>query len=192
VGDGSIVMQCWKYSLPIFKTTNRRNYSIEAFHTLANVQMRSPRQRHQIIWSQFVNVHQDGVPGHNIPFDLHIEHINRSIKGFIQHLGANKTEKAIGRYSKSMSVVSYVLDNFDSEHKCNHSSGYHTVASNCKDRDLIIHELKNKAHAFKHIPGRCHNKFPKFTCNTIKSLKVKEFHKWLQDQANAYGFKIST
>ena len=50
-GDGERIMLCWKYFLPIFKATNRQNYAIEAFITLANCKVLPPRQAHQLIWS---------------------------------------------------------------------------------------------------------------------------------------------
>lgn len=34
-GDGIRVLRCWRYMLLLFKSTGRTNYSIEAFHLLA-------------------------------------------------------------------------------------------------------------------------------------------------------------
>ena len=69
-----------------------QNYAIEAFHTLANCKLLPPRQAHQLIWSRFVNIHGNGIAGHNIPCDLHL---NRLCKDSVRHMGANKTEKTI-------------------------------------------------------------------------------------------------
>ena len=121
-GDGERVMICWKYMLLIFKATGRRNYSIEAFHTLSNYRLLPPRQAHQLVWSQFIIVHGNGIPGHNIPSDLHMEHLNRLCKECIHHLGANKTEKAIIRVSKCMGPIFTIISNFDKEHGCHHTS----------------------------------------------------------------------
>ena len=123
-GDGEQVLLCWKYMLPIFKATNRCNYA------------------YQLVWFQFVNIHGKGIPGHNIPCDLHIEHMNRLCKMCVGHLGANKTPKAISRFSKCMGPMSNIVGRFNHEHKCCHSSGSHTTASADKDRDLLIEELK--------------------------------------------------
>ena len=68
-GDGLRVLRCWRYFLPIFRASSRTNYSIEAFHLLAQHQfLLSPRLSQQLLWSHFVNTH--GVPGHNIACDL--------------------------------------------------------------------------------------------------------------------------
>lgn len=53
-GDGSRVMMIWKFLLPLFKATDRHNYAIEAFHTLANQKLLPERQAHQLTWSRFV------------------------------------------------------------------------------------------------------------------------------------------
>lgn len=99
-GDGERVMICWKFMLPIYKATGRKNYAIEAFHAISNCKLLPPRQAHQLIWSRFVNVHGKGIPGNNIPCDLYVEHLNRLCKECVRNLGANKTEKAICRFSK--------------------------------------------------------------------------------------------
>ena len=41
-GDGLRIQRCWKYMLLIYKASNRSNYSIEAFATLANIQIVLP------------------------------------------------------------------------------------------------------------------------------------------------------
>ena len=92
-GNGMRVLRCWRFMLLIFKSTNRVNYSIEAFTLLAQYHFCfSKRQAHQLVWGQFINVH--GLPGHNIPCDLHMEHLNRLCKEAIK---ANKTPAALVR-----------------------------------------------------------------------------------------------
>ena len=72
-GDGIRVLRCWRYFLPIFRASNRTNYSIEAFHFLAQHQfLLSPRLSQQVLWSHYVNTHS--LPGKNIACDFHMEH----------------------------------------------------------------------------------------------------------------------
>ena len=73
----------------------------------------SPRQAAELIWSHFINTH--GKPGHNIPNDLHMEHLNRILKTSIQNLGANKTPNAIINLGKALGTLEPVLANFDEE-----------------------------------------------------------------------------
>ena len=70
-GDGSRVLRCWKYLLPVFKSSQRKNYSIEVLHFLYEYTfLASPMHCHQMLWSRFVNT--CGRPGTNIPADFHI------------------------------------------------------------------------------------------------------------------------
>ena len=62
---------------------------VEAFTLLAQQKfVCSSRLSHQLMWSRFVNT--SGKKGHNIPCDLHMEHLNRVLKDSIKCLGANK------------------------------------------------------------------------------------------------------
>ena len=74
-GDGGRVLRCWRYLLPIFKATGRKNYACEVLNMLfQHLYQLPPRQSSQLLWSRFVNVH--GRPGKNIPGDLQMEHLN--------------------------------------------------------------------------------------------------------------------
>ena len=111
-GDGLRVLLCWKYLLMIFKASQRKNYSIEAFNLLCQYfYYLSLQLAQQLLYSRFVNVH--GRVGCNIPCDLHMEHLNRIVKETMQHLGANKTERAIVRSSKCSQLLTTLLSNFD-------------------------------------------------------------------------------
>ena len=190
-GDGDRVKICWKYFIPIFKATNRRNYALEAFNMVADCKLLPPRQAHQILWSRFVNTHGKGISGNNIPCDLHIEHMNRLLKVCFRNLGANKTKNAICQYSKSMGPLVTLLTNFDSEHQCPNVNGSHTTSPSTKDRDIIIQQLREKAKVFHEIPGRYHKCFPKFLNNPIRQLKHKDFIEWLQQSAKSKGYDLN-
>ena len=78
-GDGLRVLRCWKYLLLLFKASQRKNYSLEAFNLLCQYyNYFQPTMAQQLLYSRFVNVH--GREGCNIPCDLHMEHLNRSVK----------------------------------------------------------------------------------------------------------------
>ena len=46
-GDGTRVIRCWRYLLPIFKASNQTNYAIEAFRLLAQFDY---LLAHQLAW----------------------------------------------------------------------------------------------------------------------------------------------
>lgn len=93
-GDGERILRCWRYLLVIFKNSGRKNYSLEVLNMLCQNQYKlSPRLSAELLWSRFVNVH--GLPGRNIPADLHMEHLNRVVKEAIKVLGVNKSNVSI-------------------------------------------------------------------------------------------------
>lgn len=107
-GDGSRIFRCWRFFLPLFKAADRTNYSIEAFTILAQEKyLLSPRMAMQLKWSRTINVH--GLPGKNIPADLHMEHLNRECKQSISGLGANITDNSIQRVDKCLGRVQSTL-----------------------------------------------------------------------------------
>ena len=55
-GDGMHVLQCWKYLLPIFQNSGRKNYTIEAFKLLYQYYYGlPPRHVQQLLLSRFIN-----------------------------------------------------------------------------------------------------------------------------------------
>ena len=187
-GDGLRVMQVWKFMLPIFRATSRRNYAIEAFHTLVNVKL-LPRQAHQAIWSRFVNLQNKQAS--NIPCDLHNEHLNRLCKGCVKRLGANKNERAITRYSKCLGPLCTVITNFDSVHGYHKTSTSHTDPAIANDLSMIIKELVEHAQVLTQISKRHHPSFPEFHSNLFKKINLNDFKKWIQKQAKSRSATIA-
>ena len=176
-GDGNRVLRCWKYFLLFFRATKHKNYCIEAF----NLQMQyyyilPKRYAEQMLWGRFIN--SEGGPGHNIPADLHMEHLNKLLKGTICHLGANKTPQAIIRAGKALGALKYILEEFD------RSTGVwvttnHTTRSEAEDLMKMVTELsQNKV--FSHKPGRKHQIFPSIQCNKLlESINQKKLDLWM-------------
>ena len=182
-GDGNRVLRCWRYMFLIFKANRRVNYAIEAFTLLANYHfILSPRQCQQLIWSRFVNVH--GIIGHNIPCDLFMEHLNRLCKSSIENLGANKTEKAIERVGKVISVLQKVTSNYDTVTSTTESSGAHKRASAERDVMLVLDEVHKKSAVFRIQPGRSHSQFQKQVINVIANVDANDLREWMANKMN--------
>ena len=113
-GDGSRIFRCWEFFLSYFKSSNRVNYSIEAFILSAQEKyLFSSRMSMQLKWSQTVNVH--GRQGKNISCDLHMEHLNRECKDAMRELGTNLNNASIKRIGKSIGKTVKLLNVFDHE-----------------------------------------------------------------------------
>ena len=177
-GDGSRVLRCWRYLVPIYKSSGRKNYSIEAFNLLCQHHHGlPPKQAAQLIWSRFINVH--GLPGRNIPGDLHQEHLNRVIKDAIGRLGSNKTDKAITLAGKVLGTLSPLMDQFDKENGISRHHSHHKPANFDKDRDIIIHQLR-QSYVFTNTQAcRKHKTFPR-PRNVLFAMDHDTLQKWVE------------
>lgn len=177
-GDGIRVYRCWKYLLPIFKGSNRTNYSIEALTLLNQCEFKlTPRQSDELKWSRFINC--SGVQGRNIPCDLHLEHMNRLCKEAVRGLQANKTSTSIVRVGKSLGTLKEVMEQFDEDNGIPLPSGAHSAPSMKKDRDLILQELLNSA-VFSPGTARNHASFPRVKM-WMKSSSNEALLSWMID-----------
>ena len=178
-GDGDRVMRVRKYFFLLFKVSGRKNYAIEAFTLLSQYHLiLPPRLAEQVKWCRFINT--QGLPGHNISCDLHLEHLNRVAKIAIDGLGSNKTDKAIQRIGRAVGTVKDTLINFDSINEVCHESGAHSTRSNKPDLKKVINELV-KSEVFSIKPGRKHKSFSNLQTNYIRSLPEKSLKDWMID-----------
>ena len=158
-GDGLCILRCYRYLLPIFKSSGRKNYAIETLTLLLQHDyILSERQANELIWTRFVKTR--GSPGSNIPNDLHCEHFNRLCKTAVKGLGANKTEECIQIVAKAIGTLDPVLNNFDTENMVSATSTSHKVSGMEKDMKCLVAEL-TKTKVFDCCDGRSHPSFSK-------------------------------
>jgi L1 cell adhesion molecule like protein len=175
--DGDRIMCVWKFLLPLFRSTGRTNYSLEAFTLLAQYYyLLSPRMATQLAWSRTVNTH--GRPGKNISCDLHLEHLNREVKNAFGGLSSNITEQSVKRIGKSIKGLSNVTRCFDNVNHIPTQSGYHTGKPKTKDVKMILEHLR-KAEVFQFHNGRDHQTFPKFESNPCKAVNQEALIEWM-------------
>ena len=181
-GDGNRVLRCWKFFFLIFHATQHKNYCLEAFNLLMQYYyVLPPRYAQQMLWGRFIN--SEGKPGHNISADLHMEHLNRLLKGTISHLSANKTPQAIERAGKVLGVLNDILIEFD-QSTGGHASSMHTIRSEAEDLIKVVTELSEKR-VFNYESGRKHKTFPSIECNTLlKRIKEEKLQKWMTTNAS--------
>ena len=180
-GDGERIICCWRVFFPIFKATNRTNYSIEAFILLAQHDfIFTPRMKQQLVWERTVNVH--GRPAKNIPCDLYMEHLNRECKGTIGSLGPNVSSvNAVIRIGKSVGELMKITTQYDSISELNPESGKHSKRSTASDLMKIIEQLEESS-VFQSQSGRKHDHFPNFLVNSTRQLDSKKLQVWMNAQ----------
>ena len=100
--------------LHYFKTDDGHNsYAIEMLiSVIQNEVFLNDAEAHQCTWAATANSKGEKK---NIEIDLLQENINADLKKMIKNMGANKTDKAIVRASKSVGGLRQIVDNFDQQ-----------------------------------------------------------------------------
>ena len=177
-GDGNKVFVYWKFLLLVFKRGGCRNYPIEVVNLLYQAHTLPPRLSAQLKWGRFINTH--GRPGCNIPADLHMEHLNRKLKGILRNLGPNNSSNTIQRAAKTVGVVSKVCLQFEKEVNTSKDSDNHQRKPDKNDFNLILETLQERE-VFTNKPVRIHNTF-KFTHGHIQAFCEPKLQKWVQEK----------
>ena len=176
-GDGERITWCWKYFL-LFKSSERTNYSVEAFNLLLELEyVMTPRMKQQLTWERTINVH--GKSGRNVSMDLHMEHINRECKQAMGVLGSNINDSSVARIGKSIGELMKISQQFDKVNNLKEESGRHRRRTVEGDMKKLLMEL-NTVKVFDHIPGRKHSNFKKMQVNMMRKLKVESLESWMQ------------
>ena len=141
--------------------------------TLATDFSLPPRQAAELIWGRFINT--TGLLGRNIPNDLHMEHLNRSVKTAIQNLGPNKTEAGITKVGKILRVLVPLLHKFDLQNGVSKVSGHHSKPGEDKDIRII---LENRSSSFDVIPNPEYRSFHNPT-DPLHARSSQDIEKWV-------------
>ena len=185
-GDGIRILWCWKVLLMYYRMANHTNYASEAFHFIAQVTATaSPRVATQLLWSRVVNT--KGKEGYNVPVDLHMEHLNRTVKEYIAGVGANVSQNTIIQCGQLLDGMMTITKNYDRVNNIHLSSGKHTKKSQRKDEELILHELNERSRVFDYVPGRSHSckKFDRIEPNVATKIDKTKLFQWLSDKKKA-------
>lgn len=182
-GDRPRILRVWKVLLVYFWRARHKNYKLEAFHLLSMVNATaSPKFAAQLTWGRVVNIR--GGQGPNMPLDLAMEHLNRTLKYFVPNLGANVSEKTILQCGNNLGGIMSVCETFDKSNDVTPESVEHTVQSSSQDKKLVLNPLVNTSRVFHYIPGRKHKTFSKVHANIGTAIDKKKMLEWIQKQKN--------
>ena len=178
-GNGEHLAVVQKQMLFHFSSISGFNsYAIEMLiSTVQNEVLLSPREAHQCKWAALAN--WKGGKDKNIEIDLHQENRNADLKGLIRLMGANKTEKAIGRMSRAVGGVRKVVDVFEEQAVIKPKSSAHSHRSSAQDEDKVLHDL-HKLKPFSPIIGRSHKSFVGISSDPLENLNEQLFCEWLK------------
>jgi len=175
-GDGDRIVLYWKLLLPVFQQQGRYNYAKEAFLLLAQTFYLSKRKATELMWNRTVNT--SGRTGCNIPCDLHMEHLNRTLKSVLGNMGSNTKDSSIDRAAKSLGVVSQICKTFEAQNDIAVAKPYSSYPSFTKDLEKMTAVLIDEK-VFSKQSGRriYYNKQPFLT-----SLDWKKISEWVKSK----------
>ena len=176
-GDGERVCRCWKVLLLHFRDGGRTKYAWEALRLLFQLNQLSPSLAHQLKWGRFINT--KGGAGHNIPCDLHNEHINRTIKDIVNNMGGSLTEQAVRRAGQSVTMIHHIACNFDRQSGVPYRTSAHTTRSEKGDIQKVTLVLQ-KSNVLCTNNGRAHTRFPNMPMTPLPSLNKDKLVEWIQ------------
>ena len=177
-GDGLHVLRYYRYMLPMFVSSGRKNYSIDTLNLLMQYDfLLSPRLAEELIWGRFINTHGQG--GKNIPNDLHCEHLNRLCKGCIMDLQANKTEGSICQVAQALGTLHPVVHKFDADNNVRSPTATHRKVDHTKDLKMVD-ELLQKVSVFNETSGRKHKSFPK-PRDPLHAISQNDLVDWIKE-----------
>lgn len=176
-GDGERILRYWKVLLVLFKSSRNYNYAKDAVNLiLSHKYLLSERKAAQLLWSRTVNTR--GREGCNIPMDLHMEHLNRTLKSILSNVGANITAKNVVKAGKSLRAVHKVCAAFQMDTAKSSISAKHPYPAFNKDLQKVLAILE-EVEVFVPMEKREHSCFAwkKGLLQTFSKDKLAELTK---------------
>ena len=178
-GDGPRIIRCWKFMLLHWKHAGHTKYAYEEIELICSIHAAaSSRIAHELLWCRVVNTR--GGPGNNIPVDLFLEHLNRTLKDYIRSVGPNVSSSTTVHASKSLKFLLNVGTHFDSICGIKPVSLHHTKASSKDDRDKIIKQLITESKVFDYVPGRYHKTFKNIRPHISSHIDASKLITWIK------------
>lgn len=191
-GDGDRIIDYWKFLLIIFRVKGHRNYCKEAIIMLSQHHcLLSDRMAAQLKWSRFVNT--TGRGGKNVSCDLHLEHLNRRLKGLISGMKSNAASKsedsifpvnAVNRAARSIGVLHHICTNFEEQSDIKREAIVHNPPSFAKDVEIVLEELR-EAKVFDKFSARKYSSFRNFN-TVLQQCPTTHLKEWITKQINTY------
>ena len=181
-GDGLRSTRCTKVFLPHFFESGRTKYSLDSMRLQIQLQSLPSHLVHQLIWDRFVNTH--GGMGRNLPCDLHMEHVNKALKGAIRHMGANFSQNALTNVARSITYMSSVSAQFDQQCGVVNSS-MHTTREDFDDVKRVVHVVQREDLWGIH-KGREYRAFRSISTDPLIKLDRKKMDDWMKKKILDY------
>lgn len=181
-GDGERLLVCYKVALLYFKSTGHVKYAFSLLKMFYRIKL-CPSDAFRLIWGRFINTH--GFLGHNIPNDLHMEHLNGYLKELLRSLRGNMNEKNADRIARALNNTRIIVNNFEKNLIAESRKTSGKTPKTFNDVKKLTEEL-NSAEVFKEKGQRSYESFPEFKENVFITLKKSDLCKWIKDKETEF------
>ena len=153
----------------------------------------SPRKAAQLKWSRFINT--KGRRGGNISCDLHLEHLNRRLKGGIRNLHSNACNvnesiypcRAVNRVARSIGVLHDICTTFEQQNNVKAESDKHNTPSFMKDTKNVL-EVLEELDVFKQEAHKKHSSFSNLNM-ILQQCPSHYLDKWVATKIETYKLR---
>ena len=145
-----------------------------------------------ICLEQWRFVNNRGGAGNNLPVDLFMEHLNRTLKDYLASTRANVSEASIVRVSKSLHSLLQISKQFDRTSGVKPISLHHSRREYGTDLELILKELVVNSNVFDYAPGRYHYSFKTIQPHIISYVDVNKLMEWIKCHVIKLSKKCAT
>ena len=184
-GDGERLVNSYKIALLYFKATRHHKYGLAILNLLASFESK-PKKAFKLIWGRFVNTH--GFRGRNISRDLHLEHLNRFLKGLLKPLHSNLNEENAKRIAFSIKNLRKIVKNFEDTLQIKEIRGSKRAKASLKDiKTLTLAYVA--AGTFERKSGREYESFAKFNKRVLSNLN-DNFMTWVSRKCREFKENI--
>ncbi|XP_066931183.1 kinesin-like protein KIF21A [Clytia hemisphaerica] len=173
-GDGEQLMNSYKIVLLYFKATRHHKYGLAILNLLTTIENK-PEKAFKLIWGRFVNTH--GFRGRNISRDLHLEHLNRFLKGLLKPLHSSLNKENAKRIAFSIKNLQKIVKNFEDTLQIKEIRGSKRAKASAKDiKKLSLAYVADAT--FERKAGREYESFGKFNKRILSCLN-DNFMTWV-------------
>ena len=175
-GDGLRVMRCWRFFLPLFKCSKRKNYSTEA----CNIIMFYPHDKPNSSCGHDLLTPMDGLATTYLVTCTCMEHVNRACKTAMSSVGANITVQTLDHVGKCIGSLMKVMSRFDGETDVKEFGGSHSQPKSERDIATIVKQLV-EVKLFQPRSGpQTYPSFNKLPRSIYMNLKYEALFQWMK------------
>jgi len=154
---------------------------------LCNLKYR-PYDSHQLIFDRFINIH--GLPGKNIPMDLHLEHLNNFLKEQLKTLRSNLNEKNAKRVAEAMNNIRHLVMTTEKNLDIKKSTSGKQKRDYTETVKKLVKEMKNQNPFVQDQAYKSYESFEYFDDSLLTKHDTTKLFEWTKEKSMEFKKRI--